>query len=72
MARKCYLKSQVGLLQTAHSWATAGVLLSGRMRLGGGGVMLIIMYFFLDVKQLQRYRPLSQKRHCNPEQVSRL
>ena len=26
------LKSQVGLLQTAHSWANAGVLLGGRMR----------------------------------------
>ncbi len=26
--------SQVSLLQTAHSWANAGVLLGGRMRLG--------------------------------------
>ncbi len=25
------LKSQVGLLQTAHSWANAGVLLGARM-----------------------------------------
>ena len=28
------LKSQVGLLQTAHSWANAGVLLGGHMRRG--------------------------------------
>ena len=26
------LKSQVGLLQTAHSWANAGVLLGARVR----------------------------------------
>ena len=30
------LKSQVGLLQTAHSWANAGVLLGGRVCRGGG------------------------------------
>ena len=29
--RFLYLKSQVVLLQTAHSWANAGVLLGGRM-----------------------------------------
>ena len=28
------LKAQVGLLQTDHSWANAGVLLGGRMRRG--------------------------------------
>ena len=28
------LKSQVGLLQTAHSWANAGVVLGGRVRRG--------------------------------------
>ena len=27
------LESQIGLLQTDHSWANAGVLLGGRMRL---------------------------------------
>ena len=29
---KSALKSQVGLLQTGHSWANAGVLLGGRVR----------------------------------------
>ena len=28
------LKSQVGLLQTAHSWANAGILLGGRIGRG--------------------------------------
>ena len=30
--RLAVLKSQVGLLQTAHSWANAGVLLGARVR----------------------------------------